>query len=84
MKNVLLISVFLTALVFDAGMSFAVTSGGGSNSGGGGNSGGGSNGGGGSSGGGQSVPGPADSEAGLAGLVMAGGAAYLVWRRRKA
>ena len=31
-----------------------------------------------------SVPGPADSETGLAGVVMAGGAAYLVWRRRKA
>ena len=30
------------------------------------------------------VPGPADSETGLAGLVMAGGATYLVWRRRKA
>ena len=29
------------------------------------------------------VPGPADSETGLAGVVMAGGAAYLVWRRRK-
>ena len=30
------------------------------------------------------VPGPADSETGLAGVVMAGGVAYLVWRRRKA
>ena len=31
----------------------------------------------------QGVPAPADSEAGLAGVVMAGGAAYLVSRRRK-
>ena len=31
----------------------------------------------------QGVPSPADSETGLAGVLMAGGAAYLVWRRRK-
>ncbi len=32
----------------------------------------------------KSTPGPVDSETGLAGVAMAGVAAYLVWRRRKA
>jgi LPXTG-motif cell wall-anchored protein len=30
------------------------------------------------------TPGPLDSETGLAGVIMAGAAAFLVWRRRKA
>ena len=32
----------------------------------------------------EGVPGPADSETGLVGVLMASGAAYLVWRRRGA
>ncbi|MEO6609158.1 MAG: LPXTG cell wall anchor domain-containing protein [Aestuariivirga sp.] len=31
-----------------------------------------------------STPGPLDSETGIAGVAMAGLAAFLVWRRRKA
>jgi hypothetical protein len=71
MKKLLLVaSVFCTGLVLDAGMSLAVQCNqDGENEG---------------NNAGCGVPGPADSEVGLAGLLMAGGAAYIVWRRRTA
>ena len=77
MKNTLMVvSVFLASLVLDVRMAFAEENDRNDEIG--------QNGEGGDGGEhGRGVPGPADSEAGLAGVLMAGAAAYLVSRRRK-